>query len=127
MVFSDGQLLFVLNKLREHMRQRNHIEESTSTAYTGVYLTNNQILGFFTLTVANLLSCLLLQNWHSNILLVAYLALSVLEHFLVETGKSHPTLAWENFSDIYAIVLNGGKTATQRDNSGDPESLTLTQ
>lgn len=57
--------------------------------------------------------------------MVAYLGLSVFEHFLVETGKSHPTLPWDKFTDIPSIVLNGGKVQ-QRDNSEDPESLTLT-
>jgi len=59
MVYSDGQIIYAFSKIREKHLLVNHIEEST-TPFRGVHSTNNQILGFFMLTVANLMSLLLL-------------------------------------------------------------------
>ena len=88
MVYSDGQLIFAFSKLREKQKLVNHIEEST-TPFSGVHATNNQILGFLTLAIANLMSLLLLQNWWGNCLLATYLLLAVIEHCLLESGKTH--------------------------------------
>ena len=89
MIYSDGQLIFAFSKLREKQKLINHVECTSAAPFSGVHATNNQILGFFTLALANLMSLLVLQNWMGNCLLATYLILAIVEHCILESGKTH--------------------------------------
>ena len=69
MIYSDGQLIFAYSKLREKQKLINHKHndhvEQVSTMplvpfSSSVHATNNQILGFLTLALANLMSLFVL-------------------------------------------------------------------
>ena len=46
------------------------------------------------LGIANVLSFLLIQGWYANVILVAYLLMSVVDHCVLESGKTHTAVAW---------------------------------
>ena len=89
MVYSDGQLIYIFSKIREQLKRKNHSIEESTAPLAGVYTTNNQLLGFCTIAVANLMSLLILQHWKANILLATYLVMAMIEHCVLESGKTH--------------------------------------
>ena len=80
MIYSDGQLIYIFSKARDQCNRLNRLSEESTTPLAGVHATNNQILGFIMLSVANMLSFFTLQTWKSNLYLLSYLVLSVLEY-----------------------------------------------
>ena len=89
MIYSDGLLIFFFTKLREQLKYerekaRQINEENISSS--NVFLTNNQVLGFLILAIANLMSSILLLNV-GNIFLIGYLCLSLFEHIILESSN----------------------------------------
>ena len=85
---------------REKARQIN--EENMSSS--NVLLTQNQILGFLILAIANLMSSILLLNV-GNIFLIGYLCLSLFEHIILESSNRKFLTQWTSLKDIITVVL----------------------
>lgn len=108
MIYSDGQLIFAFSKLRERALQANHSEESTvpRDSSSGVHATNSQILGFLMIALANTMSILLLHDWFGNLLMVAFWVMSVAEHCVLESGKTHSVVPWTKLATFPASLLS---------------------
>ena len=85
---------------REKARQLN----SDNVTQSNVFVTNNQVLGFVILAVANVMGLVLLQNV-ANVFLVGYLILSLFEHVILESSNRKFLTQWTSLKDILTVVL----------------------
>lgn len=108
MIYSDGQLIFAFSKLRERALQAHHSEESTvpRDSSSGVHATNSQILGFLMIALANTMSILFLHDWFGNLLMLAFWVMSVAEHCVLESGKTHSAVPWTKLATFPASLLS---------------------
>ena len=108
MIYSDGQLVFAFSKLRERALQANHSEESTAPrdSSSGVHTSQSEILGFLLIALANTMSIFLLHGWFGNFLMLAFWVVSVAEHCVLESGKTHNSVPWANLPNFPASLIS---------------------
>ena len=100
MIYTDGQLIFLLSKVGEFYQQKGEITESN------LRIPQKQVVGFLFICTANLLNLLVFHNL-ANIFLVGYLLCSIAEYMILESSKSVEKVDWNNLSIIF---IQGFKT-----------------
>lgn len=63
------------------------IEPAIKGQSRGVTLNNNELLGILFFILASLINMCVMESLLINVLLICYLALSVLDFFILESGK----------------------------------------
>ena len=72
--------------------------------HSGVRVTSSQLLGFILIGFANFMSLFFLQNFYANNIMIMYLIMSVADHCVLESGKTHQAVPWNELKE-FAVSL----------------------